>query len=260
MPAALLPSAAVAALLAALPPARALQIGVYGSDATCSAANLVVAPVPMWGGFCAGSTYQYGLGTSWSNGISAGNTIQLWEPYVGNISGWESWAVTACAPGSATIATWASKGVPFPNPGLCAGAPAQTLTLPLNSCKFDALAGVYKMLLDDVCSAPAGNTPFFMDFFYNSPTCAPSGLLYSSSLWSGAGCQPVEVPSYWGSYQYWQNDGYLRATVSTTTFLGGQLKVCSPPPPLHPRNPPRSRVLTSDQISHPPDTDHVVSR
>jgi hypothetical protein len=83
---------------------------------------------------------------------------------------------------------------------------------------------------------PKDSTFFWFDMFYNSPSCDPAALIYSSSFWSGSAgqvpaqnpggpssqCQYAEVPSYYGSYQYWQGDGHARAKVVTSSFAGGQ--------------------------------------
>lgn len=159
-----------------------------------------------WGGACWGGSFQYGLGTKWFNGVSNGNTIALSLPYLGNLSVWDSFAITACEPGSVTVGSWAQHP---PHPGYCQGAPSQTLTLPLNVCKYDALAGDYKKLLNDACSLPMDSRFFFFDLFYGT-SCAPSTLIHSASYWSGSAgqapddgsqCQYAEVPSYYGSYQ-----------------------------------------------------------
>ena len=137
------PALLVALLLAAAPRARAAVFGDYGTDATCSV--MVYAPEVAWGGACWGGSYQYGKGTPWVNGISQGNTIAFSIPYLGNISVWDAWALTSCAPGTITIGTWTNRPL---HPNYCSGAPAQQLTLPLNVCKLDAISGTYKKLLD----------------------------------------------------------------------------------------------------------------
>lgn len=83
---------------------------------------------------------------------------------------------------------------------------------------------------------PLDSSFFWFDMFFQSQSCDPSQLIYSSSFWSGSAgqapplvpggassqCEYAEVPSYYGSYQYWQGDGHARATVTTSTFGGGQ--------------------------------------
>ena len=41
----------------------------------------------------------------------------------------------------------------------------------------------------------------------------------------GYQCQYAEVPAYYGSYQYWQGSGRDRASVTTSTFRGGQYQI-----------------------------------
>lgn len=134
---------ALAALLVA--GARAATYGDYGTDATCAASSMVNAPHVVWGGACWGSSYQYGLGIEWINGISQGNNVGFSTPHLGNLSVWDAFAITSCEPGSITLGTWTR---PAMHPNYCSGAPAQALMLPLNVCKLDTISRTYKMLLD----------------------------------------------------------------------------------------------------------------
>ena len=226
-----LPAPKLRALALALAPAAAYgaAIGFYGSDAMCNEANMVDEAHVAWGGACWGGSYQYGLGTKWFNGVSNGNTIALSLPYLGNLSVWDSFAITACEPGSVTVGSWAQHP---PHPGYCQGAPSQTLTLPLNVCKYDALAGDYKKLLNDACSLPMDSRFFFFDLFYGT-SCAPSTLIHSASYWSGSAgqapddgsqCQYAEVPSYYGSYQC--------GTIALLPRLSCRLLIGIPPSPF----------------------------
>ena len=226
-------SSAGALLVLAAPVALSASIGWYGSDATCAEANIVEVPHVVWGGACWGGSAQYGLGVKWVNGVSNGNTVEYSLPHLGNLSIWDAYALISCAPGTVTLGTWYQ---PAQHPQYCSGPPSQTLTLPLGVCKFDALDNAYKKLLDDSCGLPSDSTFFFFDMFYNSPSCDPSALIHSGSYWSGSAgqapplnpgsappqCQYAEVPSYYGSYQYWQGSGRDRAKVTNSPFQGGQ--------------------------------------
>ena len=187
-------------VLGMLAPSAAIVIGTY-SDAACTV-HTPVNDWPIFANQCISWSMDYGPAIGpWANNI--------FSPLIAVYSQ----AVSACAPGNATVPgnitllTWSSNRTISPmnqacggyeSPGNPANPPDTALVLTTTTCvaDFNEPPGrQYLKLLDSTCTT---TDVLFNLAVWLSTTCSPTGLPgYSSTYQSGpsGSCVEVEVPT-----------------------------------------------------------------